>query len=85
MPKTKRVVDEGVDKLGAAFRRVGDLGNPKSLRTGDDIYVDPSTHRILRKKDTAARTGKEDEFKSLTTKGRNRITAVGVGAGAYWA
>ena len=85
MPKTKPA-NKGVDKVSAAFRRLGDLGNPKTLRTGDDIYVDPSTHRILRKKDTAKQTGKEDEFKSLTEKGKNRVIAVAATgtAAAYW-
>ena len=83
MPKTKRVVDEGVDKLGAAFRKVGAIGNKKVKQTGKDVYTTP-TGRRLRQAETAKKKGLEDEQLSLTKKGKDRITAVGVGAGAYF-
>ena len=85
MAKTKHA-DKGVDKVGAAFRRVGSWGNKKALRTGDDVYVDPATRRRLRQAKTAEKKGLEDEVKSLTTKGKNRIIAVAATATAlaYW-
>ena len=79
------VVDDVKNKADRASRRVGAAGG-KAKREGDDVYsvADPAApggRRRARGAAGAAKSGKTDEVKELTTRGRKRIAA-GAAAGA---
>lgn len=87
MAKIKSLFRGAKTAADRASRRVGAAGG-KAKREGDDVYsvADPAApggRRRARGAAGAAKSGKTDEVKELTTRGRKRIAAAGAaGAGA---
>ena len=87
MAKIKSLFRGAKTAADRASRRVGAAGG-KAKREGDDVYsvADPAApggRRRARGAAGAAKSGKTDEVKELTTRGRKRIAggAAAVGAG----
>ena len=87
--KLKTLFGKGKELEGRVSRRIGALGG-KAKKEGDDVYsvadkAAPGGRRRARGEKGAAKSGKADEVKGLTSSGRRRVGgAAGVAGGTAY-
>lgn len=87
--KLKTLFGKGKELEGRVSRRIGALGG-KAKKEGDDVYsvadkAAPGGRRRARGEKGAAKSGKADEVKDLTSSGRRRVGgATGVAGGTAY-